>query len=289
MTFPTELENLLTILRKERNFVPELWIDKKVAIFNDWMQKCGLKGCVISISGGIDSAVTLALIHRAMKRENSPIKRVVAICQPIHSTKSIWERALELSKYDGVEIVTVDQSDIFNQLKSTVDNVMDTEGNHFVSGQLKSYMRTPVNYYTAQLLSQTGTPAVVVGTGNYDEDGYLFYFSKCGDGCTDVQLISDLHKSEVFSVGVALGVPESILGAPPSADLWEGQTDEEELGFSYSFVELYTELIQLPEEKQKELKSHLSEDALKQFTEWELKINEVHRRNNHKAKFPVNL
>jgi hypothetical protein len=53
--------------------------------------------------------------------------------------------------------------------------------------------------------------------------GYLLYFCKAGDGTVDLQLIWDLHKSEVFAVGAYLGVPESILVAPPSADLWEGQ------------------------------------------------------------------
>ena len=52
--------------------------------------------------------------------------------------------------------------------------------------------------------------------------GYLMYFCKAGDGSVDIQLISDLHKSEVFAVGRVLGVPTSILVAPPSADLWEG-------------------------------------------------------------------
>ena len=59
---------------------------------------------------------------------------------------------------------------------------------------------------------------MVMGTGNHDEDGYLGYFCKAGDGVVDVQLIADLHKSEVFKVGALLGVPQSILSSPPSAD-----------------------------------------------------------------------
>lgn len=97
-------------------------------------------------------------------------------------------------------------------------------------------MKTPVAYFVAQLLSQEGTPCIVMGTGNQDEDGYLAYFCKAGDGVVDVQLISDLHKSEVFKVGAVIGVPEDTLNAPPSADLWEGQTDEGEMGFSYDQV-----------------------------------------------------
>lgn len=94
------------------------------------------------------------------------------------------------------------------------------------------------SYYTAQLLSTNGFPCIVLGTGNYDEDGYLRYFCKAGDGTVDVQLIADLHKSEVFSVARELGVAKSIQVAPPTADLWEGQTDEDEMGFSYDFVEV---------------------------------------------------
>ena len=69
---------------------------------------------------------------------------------------------------------------------------------------------------------------------------FFFFFFFLGDGVVDIQLIGDLHKSEVFKVGRVVGVPESVLSAPPSADLWDGQTDEEELGFSYDFVELWT-------------------------------------------------
>ena len=111
-----------------------------------------------------------------------------------------------------------------------------------------------------------------MGTGNRDEDGYLGYFCKAGDGVVDVQLIADLHKSEVFKVGAVLGVPESILNSPPSADLWEGQTDENELGVTYDFVELYTGwYLPLPDAKKKEF------------------CETVHRRNAHKLNGPKNL
>lgn len=74
---------------------------------------------------------------------------------------------------------------------------------------------------------------MVVGTGNLgeacgflinlaDEDGYLLYFCKAGDGVSDIQLIADLHKSEVFKVAKEIKVPRSVLEAAPSADLWEG-------------------------------------------------------------------
>jgi len=145
-------------------------------------------------------------------------------------------------------------------------------------------------YYAAQLLSQQGTPCVVMGTGNKDEDGYLAYFCKAGDGVVDIQLIADLHKSEVFAVGRELGVPDSILGAAPSADLWPGQTDEDELGFSYDFIELFTgAYLPLTKPAQKKFLDSLSKEARDQFEKWGAAAEGVHARNKHKIGGPKNI
>eukprot|EP01094_Clydonella_sp_ATCC50884_P021538 TRINITY_DN4767_c0_g1_i3.p1 TRINITY_DN4767_c0_g1~~TRINITY_DN4767_c0_g1_i3.p1 ORF type:complete len:154 (+),score=54.22 TRINITY_DN4767_c0_g1_i3:584-1045(+) len=150
-------------------------------------------------------------------------------------------------------------------------------------------MRTPVAYYVAQLAAQDGCPSIVVGTGNFDEDGYLLYFCKAGDGVSDVQLIADIHKSEVIEVGSELKVPESILLAPPSADLWEGQTDEDELGISYSFIQLYTEYLKRDGTWRANFKDSLSTEAYEEFLEYANIADEVHERNKHKLNFPNNL
>src|SRR5690606_38363775 len=133
------------------------------------------------------------------------------------------------------------------------------------------------------------TPSVVVGTGNQDEDGYLCYVCKAGDGVCDIQLIADLHKSEVFQVGKELGVDESILSAAPSGDLWQGQTDEEELGFSYDFVELFTEYLKFSDEQKQKFRSAVSDESWKWFEETGEKARAIHVRNAHKLHFPFNL
>jgi len=216
-------------------------------------------------------------------------RKVLAIAQPIHSTKSIQDRAYEVATALGSEIVTVDQSALHSQLTGIVTTAVGIKGSPFADGQLRSYMRTPVAYYIAQLLSSGGLPCVVVGTGNLDEDGYLLYFCKAGDGVSDVQLIADIHKSEVFKAAAALNVPESVLKAPPSADLWEGQTDEDEMGVSYDFVELYTEWLQLPAQVQTQFLSTLSPESLAFWKDKSEKIDAIHRRNRHKLVYPLNL
>eukprot|EP00696_Hemimastix_kukwesjijk_P012703 gnl/Hemi2/25980_TR8723_c0_g1_i1.p1 gnl/Hemi2/25980_TR8723_c0_g1~~gnl/Hemi2/25980_TR8723_c0_g1_i1.p1 ORF type:complete len:298 (+),score=100.60 gnl/Hemi2/25980_TR8723_c0_g1_i1:95-988(+) len=279
----------LAKVRAKRAFSPHEWVEAKANMLNDYMRKCGLKSCVVSVSGGIDSAVTLALCMHARRKENSPIVRVVGIAQPIHSTASIQNRAYEAAQRCGAEVITIDQSALHTQLSSLVEAALKIEGGSFARGQLRSYMRTPVSYFAAQLLSQHGFPACVLGTGNYDEDGYLLYFCKAGDGVADVQLIADLHKSEVFAVGRVLNVPKSILTAPPSADLWEGQTDEGELGFTYDFVELYTEFRKRDEDERKAFLASLDDKARKEFLLLGSYADAIHRRNSHKLVYPLNL
>jgi len=284
------LKAKLSEYRSTRKFDPKDWIAKKSAMFNDYMSKCGLKACVVSLSGGVDSAVTLALMKYASNQAGSPIQKCLAVAQPISSSQWAVDRARESAKSAGVELVIIDQTEQHKALASYVSKEVGIAQGPFADGQLRSYMRTPVGYYVAQLLSSNKLPCIVMGTGNMDEDGYLAYFCKAGDGVVDVQLIADLHKSEVFAVGAELGVPQSILVAAPSADLWEAQTDEEELGFTYDFVELFTGYF-LPKsaEEQAAFIASLDAQAAAQFEAWSASARQVHARNQHKFGGPKNL
>ncbi|GET91505.1 NAD+ synthase, putative [Leishmania tarentolae] len=285
-----ELQRALTESRRARAFDPVAWIEMKCTKLNDYMHRCGLKACVTSVSGGIDSAVVLAMCARAMRAHNSPIQKNVGLCQPIHSSDWALKRGSENITACGATEVVVDQSALHGELSTLVEKAVGIKGGDFARGQLRSYMRTPTGYYVAQLLTQEGAPAIVMGTGNKDEDFYLGYFCKAGDGVVDVQIISDLHKSEVLLVAEVLGVPESTLKAAASADLWEAQTDEEELGFPYDFVELFTGwyLTQREATKFEFLKS-LSDEAREQFERYTAACELVHRRNAHKLQGQVNL
>ena len=228
---------------------------------------------MLSVSGGIDSAVTLGILTKVPS-----IKEIWAVNQPINSSNWSVSRSIEVCKKFDVELKIINQTSMYKNIIDEFENNLGLNTDIFSNGQLKSYMRTPINYYMAQLLTRRSCPAVVVGTGNYDEDGYLGYFCKAGDGVVDIQLISDLHKSEVFKLGKYIGVPDSILKAPPSADLWDGQTDEEELGFSYDFVEFFMGC-----------RDMLSADELSLYSEQFDKIKSIHEKNKHKFTHVVNL
>lgn len=276
--------------RKKRNFNVEEWTKKKVNVFNEYLGKHNLSGAVLSVSGGVDSALTLALLKKVTELPNSNLKKIWAISQPIHSSDWALNRARELCQKMDVDLKVIDQTETFDKLTEIVSQTTRVSPNKFSGGQMRSYMRTPINYYCAQLLTQDGYPAVVMGTGNMDEDGYLAYFCKAGDGVVDVQLIADLHKSEVFKCAEYLGVPMSIVKAKPSADLWEDQEDEKELGFTYDFIEFYTgSYLKLSEDEKKMFLDNLDNDSHKEFLDFEEKCVGVHNRNKHKIGGVVNL
>jgi NAD+ synthase (glutamine-hydrolysing) len=296
---PGQLHNAITAsleqLQQERGFDALTYIDQKADVLNTYMGRAGLSGCVVGVSGGVDSAVVLALAHAAAQAEDSPITTIAPVLMPIlkegvtTNQPASVHKGRELCNMLGLTDHVVDLTASYGAMKEAVDNGLDVNGEGWAAGQLVSYLRTPALYYTTSLLAQEGTSSIVLGTTNLDEGGYLGFFGKASDGMVDVQLISDLHKSEVFKVADELHVPQSITGATPNGDMYDGRSDEEVFGAPYEFVEFYQEYLNLPEGAQAKLRASWPPAAAEQFEDLQFKLEKLHSYNAHKynAKSPA--
>jgi NAD+ synthase (glutamine-hydrolysing) len=120
-----QLQTKLDEYRSARAFNPATWIEAKCAKLNAYMSNAGLKTCVTSVSGGIDSAVVLALTAHAKKMASSPIVNVIGVCQPIHSSAWALERGRENVESCGATLVVIDQTDLHTQLQVFLGTVTD--------------------------------------------------------------------------------------------------------------------------------------------------------------------
>ena len=210
--------------------------DSIVNYIRDYYTKHNIKGAVLGISGGKDSAVVAALLVEAIGKEN-----VVGISMPCHSTPKDRDLAKVFCDKFGIRLYNVDLTDTFDTMeKSILDGYTESTNTDRLNSSinLKPRLRmSTVYYYAAMLSSALGGLYIVAGTSNKCER-YVGYFTKGGDNVYDIAPIADLTVDEVIAVGEVLGVPHEILHRPPSDGL-SGMTDEDKLGVKYSDIAKY--------------------------------------------------
>lgn len=282
------LTETLMKIRRLRAFDVDLYIKAKSLLLNQYMEKSRLNACVVAISGGIDSAAVLSLVSHASKQEDSPIKKIVAVTIPsfdgsVTNQEDTVRRAQDLCSGLNIELVILN---ITNPVESLAVNIEKTlnqnEKDMWSRGQLVSYVRTPSLYYYTTVLNAQGYKPILVGTINRDEGAYLGFLCKSGDGCVDVQLISDAHKSEVYQVARKLNVPKSILNAIPSGDMFDARPDEEVFGAPYDFVEIFLNQKSMSENTWSFLSKHWDEKDFQQWVKYSVALNSLHKYNAHK-------
>ncbi|MDO8841978.1 NAD+ synthase [Methanocalculus sp.] len=200
-------------------------------LIRDAVWSAGADGVVIGVSGGVDSAVALALATGAVSGE-----RVTALFLPSVSTPHGDELDVqELCSRLGVLLTTIPIDGIIDAYRS-IDGF---ENNPQTIGNLMARTRMALLYYHA---NRTGR--LVTGTSNKTE--YLIgYCTKWGDNAADIQPILHLYKKEIYLLAEALQIPRAIISKKPSAGLWPGQSDEDEIGITYPELDSALESLEL--------------------------------------------
>ncbi len=185
---------------------------------------------VIAVSGGIDSAVALALLARALGSE-----KITAVLLP-YGDQSV-EDSLLICQHVGLTDSQIRQINIAPMVDSAAKTLAIPATENLRLGNVKARARMMCVYDLAK-----ARDALVCGTENKSEH-YLGYFTRFGDAASDIEPISTLYKTQVRQLAEELQLPALFLEKPPSAGLWVGQTDEVEMGFTYEQADQVLELL----------------------------------------------
>jgi len=200
-----------------------------VAFLREEIERIGLGRAVLGLSGGVDSALVLELAARALGPD-----RVLAVAMPYRSSASAsLELARDSAAHAGVKLEEIDVSPAADALflSAGVSEDPNDALARLRRGNVLARLRMVALYDRS---ARDG--ALVLGTSNKTEL-LLGYGTQHGDMASALNPIGDLYKGQVYALSERLGVPREILDRAPSADLWEGQTDEQELGASYATLD----------------------------------------------------
>ena len=195
---------------------------------SNYLDSSTLKGFVVGVSGGVDSAVTSTLCAKTKKQ-------TLVINMPILQNAQQFDRSIEHinwleKKFENVRGIEVDLTPVFDAYRTTLPNQFQDD---LSLANLRSRIRMATLFQFA-----SNQKLLVAGTGNKVEDFGVGFYTKYGDGGVDISPIADLMKTEVFGLAKHLGIIESIQNAPPTDGLWDDdRSDEDQLGASYSELE----------------------------------------------------
>lgn len=205
-------------------------MERLTASLVEWLRdkarEADAKGLVFGMSGGIDSSVVAVLCKQALP------SAALGVLMPCHSMAEDMEHARLVGDKFGISTETVNIDVAYDALVSVLPGDVNSSS-RLAQSNIKPRLRMATIYYFANRLGY-----LVVGSSNRCELG-VGYFSKYGDGGVDVMPLGNLVKGQVRELARHLAIPRVIIDKPPSAGLWEGQTDEQEMGLTYDELDTY--------------------------------------------------
>ena len=225
----------------------EQLVEKLISWIRDKVLAAGCKGVVVGLSGGLDSSVLAVLCQRAFPQS------MLGVLMPCHSSQEDSEHAQALASKFSIPTKTVILDTVCDTLvKALPDDIVEPTASRLAKANLKVRLRMLTLYYFANQLKY-----VVAGSGNRSELS-VGYFTKYGDGGVDILPLGNLVKGQVKELASFLSIPQQIIDKPPSAGLWQGQTDEGELGLSYEELDRYLVTGKAPTELKEKIESMIA-------------------------------
>lgn len=201
---------------------------KLISWIGDTVASAGGRGVVLGMSGGIDSSVAAALCKRAFP------DATLGVIMPCHSMGIDREHAELVAAKFSILVRVVVLDEVFDSLiNSLPDEGYDATTSKMAEHNIKPRLRMATLYYLANRLNY-----LVIGSSNRSELS-VGYFTKHGDSGSDLIPLGNLAKRQVRELAKYLDIPREIIDKPPSAGLWDGQTDEGELGLTYDELDRY--------------------------------------------------
>lgn len=198
-------------LQKTINEIEEFIIEK--------INETKTDGLILGLSGGIDSTLVAFLAQKAIGSEN-----ILGITMPTSTTsKADLDDTQKVADLLGIEYEVIN----IDKITDSFITICPHESTKLAEGNLKARIRMSILYHHANSMNR-----LVIGTSNRSEL-LVGYFTKYGDGASDLIPIGDLYKTQVWEISQELGIPNEIIKKAPTAGLQENQTDEKELGIDY--------------------------------------------------------
>jgi NAD+ synthase len=200
---------------------------KITRFINEYVSNSQVKGVVLGLSGGVDSATVAALCSKALGGKN-----VLALLLPEEETRKQKDidDAKVIAEQFNIKTQIIDITQSLESIYTTIP-VYDQK-NQICKGNIKARTRMVILYYYANKLNK-----IVCGSSDKSET-LMGYFTKWGDGAADMSPIRDLYKTQVRRLAINLGIPETIALKPSTPALWPDQAAEEELGIKYETLDI---------------------------------------------------
>lgn len=218
-------------------------IQKRVEWIRKILSESGAKGIIYGNSGGKDCTLVGALCKLATDN----VLGVIMPCQSSQNYGSDRDDALRAGKHFGIEQIEIDLTKTKEALVAALGDELTRDNAGEANLKMANVNINPRLRMTTLYALGQARGYLVAGTGNLDE-ATLGYFTKWGDGAHDFNPIADLTVGEIYEHLRALNAPSTIIEKAPSAGLYQGQTDESELGIKYADVDKYLRGEQIPED-----------------------------------------